>query len=142
MIFPVIRPTFLAECTIPLGNQKLITHNGHKDIQEEREVGLFIFVSGSANHITCTIQLNPQTHEYTFISRFHNHNQCPNQWVVCDHCAQLSSVTYLVSTSHNQRWYCSIIAIRITTTTILSSIIISGNIPYNILNKETFTRCT
>ena len=31
-----------------LGNQKLIPHNGHKHIHEEREVGGLAFVSGIA----------------------------------------------------------------------------------------------
>ena len=31
-----------------LGNQKFIPHNGHKYIQEEREVGRLAFVSESA----------------------------------------------------------------------------------------------
>jgi len=33
---------------LSLGNQKLIPHNGHKYIQEEREVGWLVFVSGIA----------------------------------------------------------------------------------------------
>ena len=77
------------------GNQKLIPHNGHKRIQEEREGGglvLLAFACKVQNHIICTIQLNPQPREYAFISWFHNQNPMPtNQRVVCDHCAQLSS---------------------------------------------------
>ena len=81
------------------GNQKLIPHNGHKRIQEEREGGglvLLAFACKVQNHIICTIQLNPQPCEYAFISWFHNQNPMPtNQRVACDHCAQLTSA-YLI----------------------------------------------
>jgi len=72
-----------------LGNQKLIPRNGHKHIQEEREVGRLAFVSGIAKPYHMHNSIQPQPHDYTFISWFHNQTKCPNQRVGCDHCAQL-----------------------------------------------------
>ena len=61
-----------------------IPHNGHKNIQEEREIGGLVFVSESAK----PYHMHKQPHSYL------NQNPMPNQRVVCDHCEQLSS-TYL-----------------------------------------------
>jgi len=46
------------------------------------------------NHIMCTSQLNPRSSDYVVYTSIHHwfHNQnteCPNQRVVCDHCAHM-----------------------------------------------------
>jgi hypothetical protein len=78
-----------------LGNQKLIPRNGHKHIQEG-EVGGLVFVSGIAKPYHMHNSIQPQPHDYTFISWFHNQNPThKSTTVVSDQCAQLSS-TYLI----------------------------------------------
>jgi len=72
-----------------LGNQKLIPRNGHKHIQEEREVGRLAFVSEIANP------------SYAQFNSIHNHVSAHSQHLVSQSEPNAQIKGWVVTIVHN-----------------------------------------